>query len=207
MVLECEPCLVVGGGRVAERKVDALLEAGARVTVVAHEATEGLRLLADAGAIALRLGEVTEDDLREPVLVVAATDDADLHAWLSAECRNRRIPVNVVDVPALCTFTVPATIRRGPLTLALMTGGEAPALAKKLRRMLEEQVGPEYGALAVLMGGLRREVKERLHAIEDRTAAWTRLVESEELLALLRGGRPDEARALARCILGLERGE
>lgn len=187
----------------AERKVHALLQADARVHVVTREASDGLRVLADAGAITLRLGEVTEADLDTPVLVIAATDDEELHAWLSRECRKRRIPVNVVDVPPLCSFFVPASIHRGPLTISLMTGGEAPALAKRLRRMLEEQVGEEYGLLAELMGSLRDEVKLAIGELRDRTAAWGRLVESDEVLGLLREGRGTEARALARCILGL----
>lgn len=204
VLLEGEPCLVVGGGRVAERKVVGLLEAGACVRVVARDTCESLREAAESGRIELRLGEVTASDLDDPVLVIAATDDTEVNAWVAGECRARRIPVNVVDVPALCTFYVPATVRRGPLAISIMTGGEAPALAKRLRRHIEEHVGEEYGLLASLMGSLRGEVRAETAELPNRTEAWRRLAESEEVLSLLADGREGEARALARRILGLD---
>ena len=204
MVLEGELCLVVGGGRVAERKVGGLLDAGARVRVVARQPCEGLRQAAQSGRIELLLGDVTDADLADPVLVIAATDDPEVNTWVAGECRARRIPVNVVDVPVLCTFYVPATFRRGPLTISIMTGGEAPALAKRLRRRLEEQVGEEYGLLADLMGSLRAEVRSETAERSDRREAWRRLAESDEVLRLLADGQEVEARVVARRILGLD---
>lgn len=203
MILTGEPVLVVGGGRVAARKIASLLEAGARVSVVTREACDEVARLAVEGRIALRLGEVGEADLEEPVVVIGATDDHELHRWLYAECRRRRVPVNIVDITDLCTFHVPACIRRGPLTVALATGGEAPALAKRLRRLLEGTIGEEWGRLAELMGELRGAVREFIPEIADRTAGWRAVVEDEILLGMLREERTDEARTRARELLGV----
>jgi len=196
-------CLVIGAGRVAERKVRSLLEAEASVRGVAHEATEALHALADEGAIALRLGEFAPADLDGVWLAIAATDDEHLNTSVARECEKRRIFANVVDVPDLCSFIVPAQVTRGPVSVAVSTGGVSPALAKWLRRRLEDVIGEEYGALAQLMGEFRPEVRGAIPAQSDRALAWKRVLDSE-VLDLLKAGRTDEARALARELLGLD---
>jgi precorrin-2 dehydrogenase/sirohydrochlorin ferrochelatase len=156
--IDGKPCLVVGGGGVGERKVEDLLLAGARVTLVSREATPTLKTMAAQGLITYRQEDFTPEHLGGMVLAIAATNDLNTNQSVSAAAQARGLPVNIVDQPALCSFVVPATIRRGDLTLAIGTGGRSPALAKKLRRDLEQVFGPEYGAYLELLGAIRARV-------------------------------------------------
>lgn len=202
LLLSGRPCLVIGGGRVAERKIRSLLHAAADVRVVTREATPAVADLAATGAIALRLGEYSDADLDGVFLVIVATNDADLNRRVSAECQRRGLLVNVVDQPHLCNFYVPALIERGPISLAISTGGASPALAKHLRVLLEAVVGEEYGELSELMASLRGELFDRYDTQSDRAAAWQRLLQSD-VLELLRRGEGVQARQRARELLGL----
>ena len=147
--------VVVGAGAVAVRKIRALLAAGAEVVVVAPAICDEVRFLAEQGRIILVSGTYEKDLLRGAFLVIAATDDEALNAAISHDASERSILVNVVDRPALCTFTLPATVRRGDLTIAVATEGRCPAMARALREELEERLGEEYGAALELMGKLR----------------------------------------------------
>lgn len=202
LLLSGRPCLVIGGGRIAERKIKSLLHAAAAVRVVTREATPTVADLAATGAIALRLGEYSDADLDGVFLVIVATNDADLNRRVSAECRRRGLLVNVVDQPHLCNFYVPALLERGPVSLAISTGGASPALAKHLRVLLEAVVGEEYGELSELMASLRGELFDRYDTQADRAAAWQRLLQSD-VLELLRRGERAQARQRARELLGL----
>jgi precorrin-2 dehydrogenase/sirohydrochlorin ferrochelatase len=153
--IEGRKALVVGAGAVALRKAQGLLEAGARVTVVAPEACEGLLALAGQGRLDLRLKTYEARDLEGAVLVLAATDDEAVNARVSADCSCLGLLVNVADRPALCTFTLPAVVRRGDLTLAVATEGRCPAFARALREELEERYGDIYGEALEFMGRLR----------------------------------------------------
>ncbi len=134
-------CVVVGGGEVAARKVESILEAGARVTVVSPHLSPILESLAASGSVTHLARNYQRGDIRGCVLVYAATDDPKLHRELAAEARALGIPVNVVDVPELCTFIAPAVVKRGELQIAISTGGASPAFAARLRRTLEDQFG------------------------------------------------------------------
>ena len=204
LLLSGRPCLVIGGGRIAERKINSLLHAAAAVRVVTREATPAVADLAATGAIALRLGEYSDADLDGVFLVIVATNNADLNQRVSAECRRRGLLVNVVDQPHLCNFYVPALLERGPVSLAISTGGASPALAKHLRVVLEAVVGEEYGELSELMAGLRGEMFDRYDEQADRAAAWQRLLDSD-VLELLRRGERAQAQERARELLGLPR--
>lgn len=133
-------CVVVGGGSVAERKVQALLEAGADVTVVSPAITPVLQELARTGALQHVNRDREDGDLEGSFLVVAATGDAAVNRAVSAEARERNMLVNVVDVPELCNFFVPAVCRRGDLQIAVSTSGRAPALARAIGRRLEKLI-------------------------------------------------------------------
>ncbi|MDI9586719.1 MAG: bifunctional precorrin-2 dehydrogenase/sirohydrochlorin ferrochelatase [Acidobacteriota bacterium] len=195
-------CLVVGGGRVAERKIKALLRAGAMVRVVARDPSPMVQQLAGQGTLELHVRDYAHPDLDGVFLVIVATDDAVLNATVSEECRRRGLLVNVVDQPALCNFYVSAQIERGPVSISVSTGGTAPALAKHLRMLLESVVGDEHGSLAELMGELRPEVLARYDQQPDRAAAWQRLLQSD-ILDWLREGVSCSARAHARELMGL----
>src|ERR1700722_9456558 len=155
-------CVVVGGGEVAARKVESLLEAGARVTVVSPHLSPPLESLAANGSMTHIARDYQRGDIRGCVLVYAATDDPKLHRELAAEARALGIPVNVVDVPELCTFIAPAVVKRGELQIAISTGGASPAFAARLRRNLEDQFGDEYARTLEVLRAARR----RLHACE-----------------------------------------
>lgn len=195
-------CLVVGGGRVAERKVGSLVEAGAEVWVVAREMTVGLAEMAARGAIRVRIGEPTEGDFVGAILAIAATDDECTNRQVREWARAHSVLVNVVDVPESCDFIVPARIDRGPISIAVSTGGASPALAKHLREVLEKHVTEAHGQLAELMGALRQEVAAAVPAQSERAAAWHRVIGSG-VLELLAAGDSIGAETLARRIVGL----
>jgi precorrin-2 dehydrogenase/sirohydrochlorin ferrochelatase len=148
-------CLVIGGGQVACRKVQGLLAAHAEVVVVSPESDPLLRAAVKRGECLWHRRDYETDDLDGVFLVFAATSDPVLQKRIALEAGQADIPVNVADHPELCTFHVPATVRRGDFQLSVATGGGSPALAARVRRRLEEEFGPEYGILVRLLGELR----------------------------------------------------
>jgi len=185
-----EPCVVVGGGRVAARKVAGLLECGARVTVVAPRLCAPLEARAAAGAIAVARRPYRRGDLTGARLAFAATDDAALHAELARDAAAANVPLNVVDHPAWCSFIVPAVLRRGALSVAVSTDGHSPALARRVRDELAAALGPEYARALELLGRLRRHLRARAVPGAERRRILTALVASD-LLERLR--EPDAA--------------
>jgi precorrin-2 dehydrogenase/sirohydrochlorin ferrochelatase len=156
--LKGRAALVVGGGEIASRKVQDLLSAKAGVTVVAPRVCEGIVTLAQKGTIRAHFRPYRADDIGDAFVVIAATDDNDVNATVSRDATARNVLVNVVDVPALCTFIVPATVRRGDLTIAISTDGRCPSLSGILREELEGRYGPEYGKLVSLFSELRKRM-------------------------------------------------
>lgn len=154
-------CVVVGGGDVAQRKVERLLDCGARVTVVGKELTAGLERLAGNGRIFHIADNYNADYIDGAFLVIGATDDDGINHRISEDSRSRNIRVNIVDDPSRCDFIVPAVVSRGDLTIAISTGGKSPALAKQIREELESRFGNEYAVLLTIMGAIRDEVIAR----------------------------------------------
>ena len=161
--IEGRPCLVVGAGAIAEGKISGLLDAAAKVRVVAPEATAQVRSWAAAGQIEWLARPCEPSDLDGMFLVVAATDSHELQENIYAEARRRDVLCNVVDVPELCDFYYPAVAHRGALQIAVSTSGQSPALAQRLRKELEEQFGPEYEAWLQQLG----EEREKLFAANN----------------------------------------
>ncbi len=155
-------CVVVGGGEVAARKVESLVEAGARVTVVSPRLSPALAAIVANGSVTHIARDYQPGDMRGCVVGYAATDDPKLHREVVAEGRALGIPVNIVDVPELCTFIAPAVVKRGDLQIAISTGGASPAFAARLRRNLEDQFGTEYALTLEVL----RAARQRLHAGE-----------------------------------------
>ncbi len=135
--IEGKPCVVIGGGAVAEQKVKSLLKATARVTVISPDFVPALDELASKKKVALVRREYRPGDLAQQFLAIAATDDNKVNEAVFKEANERNIPINVVDVPRLCSFIVPAVVRRGDITFAISTGGKSPAFARKVREDLE----------------------------------------------------------------------
>ncbi|MCS6926983.1 MAG: bifunctional precorrin-2 dehydrogenase/sirohydrochlorin ferrochelatase [Candidatus Binatia bacterium] len=176
--LRGRPCLVIGGGAVAERKVAALLQAGGQVTVVSPTLTPQLHRWREAGAIVVHQRSYRPGDLQDFVLIFAATDDAELHRRIAHEAATRGALLNVVDQPALCSFIVPAVVSRGDLTIAVSTAGTSPALAGKIRRVLEQQFGPEYEWTLRLLARVREWMQTHGMPAAARRRLLTTLAES-----------------------------
>jgi precorrin-2 dehydrogenase/sirohydrochlorin ferrochelatase len=188
-------CVVVGGGNVAARKVESLLEAGARVRLVAPELCAALEGLAADGTIEHRKRPYAPEDLDGAFLAISATDDRATNEQVSRDATARGLLVNVVDVPELCTFQVPASIRRGSLLITISTGGKSPALSRRIREQLDATFGEEYAAFLDLLGELRRHVMNSIASQSERQRVWEAILDSDAV-ALIREGRADEARRL-----------
>jgi precorrin-2 dehydrogenase/sirohydrochlorin ferrochelatase len=199
LLLEGRLAVVIGGGKVAQRKVQTLLDAGAKVRVVADEVTEGIRAHADSGEIELVERPYESGDLAGSAAVVAATDDERVNRAVFAEATDQKIPVNVVDNVSLCTFIAPSIVRRGDLVIAISTGGNAPALAVRIRQRLESEYGEEYARFLELMGQLREQVTVPGDQ-NERAEAWYRVVDSD-VMDLVRAGDMDRARKRATELL------
>lgn len=199
LVLEGRLGVVVGGGPVAERKVRTLLDAGAKVRVVAEEVTGGIAQSGDRGDIELAVRRYQTGDLAGAAVAIAATDDERINKQVFAEATAAGVPVNVVDNPSLCTFIAASIVRRGDLVIAISTGGNAPALAVRIRERLEREFGEEYARFLDLLGRLREEV--RVPGDQDeRARAWYRVVDSD-VMDLVRAGEMDRARERATALL------
>ncbi len=200
--IEKQPCLVVGGGAIAEEKAGSLLECGGVVTVISPDLTDALRDHADRGALRWFARPYEPGDVRGYRLVISATDSTEVNERVYRDAEAEGIMVNVVDVPALCRYIVPSIVRQGDLCIAISTGGKSPALAKKIRGQLEGAYGPEYAELLDLLGAYRPRMKAAYpDETETRARLWTSLVDSD-LLDLLRAGRAEEARdRVESCIL------
>ncbi len=193
-------CVVIGGGPVAQRKVTTLLGYGARVTVISPTLTGGLRASARAGTITHVARRFQPADLREAWLAYAATDDQAINRLVFRAAARRRMFTNVVDQTPLCTFIAPAIFKRGPLTVAVSTGGGSPSLAKRLRDEIGRLVGREYVPMLRLLAGLRGVAKQRLPAYQDRKRYFDALVRGR-VFALVRAGQAGRARQAALALL------
>jgi precorrin-2 dehydrogenase/sirohydrochlorin ferrochelatase len=199
--LQGKKALVVGGGKVAQRKIETLLEHGATVQVVAKELTVSLEELRRSGRLEF-LGEEFSETFAEGVFVVfAATDDASLNRRVSRTAQQRGLLVNAVDQPADCNFIVPSVLSRGDLVIAVSTSGKSPAFARKVRVELERHFGEEYGSFLNLMGNLRKEVLGIGLPQEQNKTLFEQLVASD-LLAALREKNWDLASQIIGRILG-----
>ena len=152
-------CVVIGGGEVAARKVNRLLNCGAKVFVVSPKLTPELITLKAQNAIEYIAADYNIQYIGGAALIIGATDDEKTNALISSDARSFRIPVNIVDDPQKCDFILPSVVERGDLTIAIGTGGKSPALARHVRKELEAKYGVEYGILLKILGGLRRQIK------------------------------------------------
>ena len=185
-------CVVVGGGEVAERRTAALLDVGARVSVVAPRATLALRAWATEGRIRLASRPYASGDLRGARLAFVATDDDAVNDQVARDARTAGIWVNTADDLPRCDFMVPSVLRRGELVVAVGTGGASPALARAVRLRLEDHLGPEYAEVARLAAEVRRELRSR--GLRPDPAAWQRAL-GGDLSQLVATGDGAEARA------------
>jgi siroheme synthase-like protein len=195
--LDGRRCVVVGGGDVGLEKVEGLLACGARVTLVAPDAHPALAALAAEGSIAWERRAYTADDLEGCLIAIAATSDTDVNIRVYDDAERRAMLVNVVDVPPLCNFILPAIVRTGPLAVAISTAGASPALAKRMKREIAELFGEPYATLAVLLNDVRGWAKGNLPTYQDRKEFFEGIVGGDpDPIELLRAGDVGAVKAL-----------
>jgi precorrin-2 dehydrogenase/sirohydrochlorin ferrochelatase len=182
-------CVVVGGGEIGLEKVEGLLACEADVTLVAPVAVAELEALAAEGSIAWERRTYDPADLEGTFIVIASTDDTDVNIRVFDDAERRAMLVNVVDVPPLCNFILPAIVRTGPLAIAISTAGASPALAKRMKLQVQELFGEEYARLAVMLNDARGWAKGTLPTYQDRKAFFESIVNGEpDPIELLRAG-------------------
>jgi precorrin-2 dehydrogenase / sirohydrochlorin ferrochelatase len=190
-------CVVVGGGEIGLEKVEGLLACDGRVVLIAPEAVSELEDLAAEGSIEWIRREYEPGDLEATFIAIAATDDTDVNIRVYDDAEKRAMLVNVVDVPPLCNFILPAIVRTGPLAIAISTAGASPALAKRIKREIAETYGEAHSQLAVLLNEARGWAKRTLPTYQDRKAFFEGIVNGDpDPIELLKAGDADAVRDL-----------
>ena len=186
-------CVVVGGGEIGLEKVEGLLACDAAVTLIAPEAEPALEDLATEGSIIWERREYAgPEDLEGVFMVIASTDDTDANITVYDDAERRAMLVNIVDVPPLCNFILPAIVRTGPIAVAISTAGASPALAKRMKAEVSELFGEEYATLAIMLNDVRGWAKSTLPTYQDRKAFFENIVNGDpDPVVLLRDGHTD----------------
>ena len=194
------PALVVGGGSVAERKIDLLIRAGAKVTVVAPEIGSKVEALLNQQKLHWIEDRFEPAHLSRALIAIAATDNEDVNRSVSEAARQQNLPVNVVDQPNLCTFTVPSIVDRSPVIIAIGTGGASPVLARMLKARLETLIPAAYGRLAGIAREFRDQVKAALGSVDSRRGFWETVFQGQ-VAELVFAGKENQARAELRAMI------
>ena len=194
------PALVVGGGSVAERKIDLLIRAGAKVTVVAPEIGSKVEALLNQQKLHWIEDRFEPAHLSRALIAIAATDNEDVNRSVSEAARQQNLPVNVVDQPDLCTFTVPSIVDRSPVIIAIGTGGASPVLARMLKARLETLIPAAYGRLAGIAREFRDQVKAALGSVDSRRGFWEKVFQGQ-VAELVFAGKENQARAELRAMI------
>jgi siroheme synthase-like protein len=184
----------VGGGQVALRKVQALLQCGARVEVVSPDVCAGLEELASRCKISIVRRGYQHGDTGGAFLVIAATGDTNVNTKVEQEAEQTGVPVNIVDNMELSSFIVPSYLRRGDVTIAVSTAGRSPALAHRIRTRLEKDIGVEYAALAEIVDEVRSEIKKQ--GIATVPEDWQKAMDIDSMIELLKKGEREKAKNL-----------
>ncbi|MEM7586590.1 MAG: bifunctional precorrin-2 dehydrogenase/sirohydrochlorin ferrochelatase [Acidobacteriota bacterium] len=195
--------VVLGGGEVAEEKVDGLLAAGAAIRVIAPQLNPGLQRLVTQGRVEHISRSYREGDLQGAFLVVSERLGEAVHRRIWAEAERHGIPLNVQDETDYCSFIAAALFRRGDLAITISTSGKAPALAARLRQRFERELGDHYARFLEWAGRLRKPLAERFPSFETRRELWYQLVDSE-VLELLRKGEDRKALQRMTAIMGVK---
>jgi siroheme synthase-like protein len=198
-----QPCVVIGGGKIAEGKVEGLLAVQAKVTLIAPDLTSRLRSLAEQKQITYISRKYQPGDLTGAFLVICATDQAEINHQVWQEATANRQLVNVVDDTPRCNFIAPSILRKGDLTIAISTSGKAPALAVRLKERLQRELGLEYERFLELAGDLREPLARHVPDFETRKAIWYELVDSD-ILDVLAHGDEASAREIISQIVGFD---
>ena len=185
--------LVVGGGEIGLEKIEGLLACGGEVHLVAPEACEAVAALAEEGSITWDRKAYEPTDLEGAFMVIAATDDTEVNIGIYDDAEKRAMLVNVVDVPPLCNFILPAIVRTGALAIAISTQGASPALAKRMKREIQENFGEPYAELAIVLNDARGWAKSTLPTYQDRKEFFEEIVNGDpDPIELMREGKREE---------------
>ena len=198
-----QPCTVIGGGKIAEGKVEGLLAVKAKVTIISPDLTPRLRELAQQNQITYIARAYQPGDLTGAFMVICATDQAEINHQVWQEASANHQLVNVVDDTPRCNFIAPSILRKGDLTIAISTSGKAPALAVRLKERLQHELGPEYERFLELAGKLREPLAHHIPDFETRKALWYELVDSEILEVLARGDEESATKIISE-VVGFE---
>jgi precorrin-2 dehydrogenase/sirohydrochlorin ferrochelatase len=196
-------CIVVGGGDVAERKVERLLESGAHVVVFSKTLTDTLETMKRAGRIDHINADYETAFIDDAFLVIGATDSDDVNKNISRDAKQKGILVNIVDDPDKCDFILPSLLTRGDLLIAISTGGKSPALAKKLRQELEKLYGPEFQILLTVMGNLREKLLLKGYSSDENKHLFESVVYSD-ILQHIKDKNWDTVKKIVYDIVGVE---
>jgi precorrin-2 dehydrogenase/sirohydrochlorin ferrochelatase len=188
--LEGRRCVVIGGGQVAEGKILKLIDSGAKIIVISPDATPAIRDAADRGVIEFNLRMHQSGDLQGAFLAIAATNDRVVNQEIFEEAEKLGVLLNAVDDPPRCSFIAPSIVERGPVTLAISTGGASPALARKLRETLAKSPALDWADATSVLSKARQIIKERQIAVDPQR--WQCCM-TQDLLTLAKSGREDEA--------------
>ena len=183
---------IIGGGNVCARKAETMLRYGARVTIVSPKFTDEIEQWARKGAVKIKRKAYDAHDLDGASIVIASTDDTRVNEQVAADCRARKIPVNVVDVTPLCEFIVPAIVENGSVHVAISSEGKSPALARTLKEDIQRMLGTEYAEVNEALGSLRDSAKKVLPTDVDRKAFFDGIL-ARGILDMLRQGRRHDA--------------
>lgn len=198
--LSQQKCLVIGGGKVAERKVETLLECGGLIKLISPSLTPKLRELVELRKIVYEVKDFEEKDLKGVFLVIGATDQQEINEKVAKAAFAQGVLVNVVDAAALSNFIVPATHHQGMLAISISTGGASPALAAKIRREIAQSYGPEYGEFLELLQDIRPKVISKYPTQAERKKVFQKMVDSD-ILDLIREENQEKAKErIAECI-------
>jgi precorrin-2 dehydrogenase/sirohydrochlorin ferrochelatase len=199
--LKGQKILVVGGGKVAERKIKNLLVYGCRIHITSTHFTGELQRLIAENKIENIPCESLATHMDDAFMVIAATDNPKANTEVSLQAKKRGILVNAVDQPRDCNFIMPSITRQGDLQIAISTAGKSPALAKKIRKDMDKMFGPEYGSLVELLGLIRAKLLSAEHVSSKNKTLFQKLVDSD-LLEMIKERNPDKIKATLSCILG-----
>lgn len=193
-------CLVVGGGAVGSRKVKTLLACGARVTVISPAASTYIHEQSAKGNITYQMREYRRGDLKGMFLTIGATSDEELNFKIHREAEKTGKLCNIADRPKACNFILPSIVARGDLLIAISTSGKSPAFAKRLRKQLETEFGPEYADFLQLMGSIRKQLLAESHEPEEHKPLFEQLIENGLLKRIAAGQTAEIDRLLSKTL-------
>ncbi len=183
-------CVIIGGGQIAEGKISKLLDSGAKIIVISPDATQGIRSFTERGQIELDLRKYQQGDLQGAFLVIAATNDRVVNQEIFEEAEKQGILLNAVDDMPRCSFIAPSIVEKGPVTVAISTGGASPALARKLRENMEVSSALDWADATGVLSKARQIIKDKQIAVDPQR--WQCCM-TDELLTMIQAGHENEA--------------